>query len=138
VEDRVWLRAPCGRACRKRSTAARPTTECSRLIANAIIYYTLFLSRVYEQKLAAGDLEAIKILKGTSPVAWRDIHLIGNFDFTTSSMSVDIESLAARFQNKDFWRRSMTEGDDDDSPQRWNRLIYLFEALDKNGQQQPT
>jgi TnpA family transposase len=35
--------------------------ECSRLIANAIIYYnTLLLSRVYEQKLAADDQEAIK------------------------------------------------------------------------------
>ena len=60
--------------------------ECSRLIANAIIYYnTLLLSRVYEQKLAAADLEAIKILKGISPVAWRNVNLIGNFDFTTSS-----------------------------------------------------
>jgi Tn3 transposase DDE domain len=60
--------------------------ECSRLIANAIIYYnTLLLSRVYEQKVAAGDLEAIQFLKGTSPVAWRDVNLIGNFDFTTSS-----------------------------------------------------
>ncbi len=39
--------------------------------------------------------------------------LIGNFDFTTSSMPVDIEALAARYQNEDFWRRSMTEGDDD-------------------------
>ena len=88
--------------------------ECSRLIANAIIYYnTLLLSRVYEQKLAAGDLEAIKVLKGTSPVAWRDVNLIGNFDFTTSSTPVDIEALAARYQNEDFWRRSMTEGDDD-------------------------
>jgi TnpA family transposase len=91
--------------------------ECSRLIGNAIIYYnTLLLSRVYEQKLAADDLEAIKILKGTSPVAWRNVNLIGNFDFTTSSMPVDIEALAARYQNEDFWRRSMTEGDDD-SPQ---------------------
>jgi hypothetical protein len=86
----------------------------ARLIGNAIIYYnTLLLSRVYEQKLAADDLEAIKILKGTSPVAWRNVNLIGNFDFTTSSMPVDIEALAARYQNEDFWRRSMTEGDDD-------------------------
>ena len=88
--------------------------ECSRLIANAIIYYnTLLLSRVYEQKLAAGDLEAIKVLKSTSPVAWRDVNLIGNFDFTTSSTPVDIEVLAAHYQNEDFWRRSMIEGDDD-------------------------
>jgi hypothetical protein len=44
---------------------------------NAIIYYnTLLLSRVYEQKLAAGDLEAVKILKGTSPVAWRNVNAL--------------------------------------------------------------
>jgi hypothetical protein len=78
--------------------------------------HALLLSRVYEQKLAAGDLEAVKILKGTSPVAWRDVNLMGNFDFTTSPTPVDIEALAARYQNEDFWRRSMTEGDDD-SPQ---------------------
>lgn len=89
--------------------------ECSRLIANTIIYYTLLLSRVYEQKVAAGDLEASKILKSTSPVAWRNVNLIGNFDFTTSSSPVDIEALAARYRNEDFWRRSMTEGDDDGS-----------------------
>ena len=88
--------------------------ECSRLIANAIIYYnTLLLSRVYEQKVAAGDLEAVKILKGISPVAWRNVNLIGNFDFTTSSSLVDIEALAARYRNEDFWRRSLQEGEDD-------------------------
>jgi TnpA family transposase len=88
--------------------------ECSRLIANAIIYYnTLLLSRVYEQKAAAGDLDAIKILQGISPVAWRNVHLIGNFDFTDGSSVVDIEALAARYQNEDFWRRSMTESNED-------------------------
>jgi TnpA family transposase len=88
--------------------------ECSRLIANVIIYYnTLILSRVYEQKVAVGDSEAISILKSISPVAWRNVNLIGNFDFTTSSSPVDIEALAARYQNRDFWLRSMTEGDDD-------------------------
>ena len=84
------------------------------MIANAIIYYnTLLLSRVYEQKVTAGDLKAIKILKSTSPVAWRNVNLIGNFDFTTTSSPVDIEALAARYQDEDFWRRSMAEGDDD-------------------------
>ncbi len=88
--------------------------ECSRLMANAIIYYnTLLLSRVYEQKLAVNDQEAIKILKGISPVAWRNVNLIGNFDFTTGNSPVDIEALAARYENPDFWRRSMQEGDED-------------------------
>jgi Tn3 transposase DDE domain len=72
--------------------------ECSRLIANTIIYYnTLLFSRVYEQKLAAGDLEAIKVLKSTSSVAWRNVNMIGNFDFTNISTPVDIEALAARY-----------------------------------------
>lgn len=88
--------------------------ECSRLIANAIIYYnTLLLSRVYDQKLAAGDEEAIKILRNTSPVAWRNVNLFGNFDFTAGTSSVDIEAMAARYNNPDFWRRSMQEEGDD-------------------------
>jgi TnpA family transposase len=91
--------------------------ECSRLIANTIIFYnTLLLSRVYEQKVAAADLEAIKILKGISPVAWRNINLIGSFDFTTSSTPVDIEALADRYQDQDFWHRSMTEAEGDGPP----------------------
>jgi hypothetical protein len=76
-------------------------------------YNTLLLSRVYEQKVAAGDLEAIEFLKGTSPVAWRNVNLIGNFDFTTSSSPVDIDALAAHYENEDFWHRSMQEGEDD-------------------------
>ena len=92
--------------------------ECSRLVANAIIYYnTLLLSRVYEQKLATDDQEAIKVLKKTSPVAWRNVNLIGNFDFTAGTSPVDIEALAARYQNPDFWRRSMQEEDENGSEQ---------------------
>ena len=89
--------------------------ECSRLVANAIIHYnTLILSRVYDQKLAASDEEAIKILRGISPVAWRNVNLIGNFDFTAGTSPVDIEALAARYNNPDFWRRSMQEEGDDE------------------------
>ncbi len=88
--------------------------ECSRLIANAIIYYnTLILSLVYKQKVAAGDDEAIRILRKTSPVAWRDVNLFGNFHFRAGASPVDIEAMTARFNNPDFWRRSMQEGGDD-------------------------
>ena len=67
---------------------------------------------MYEEKLAADDQEAIKILRGTSPVAWRDVNLIGNFDFAPRTSRVDIEALAARYNDPDFWRRSMQETDD--------------------------
>ncbi len=87
--------------------------DCSRLIANAIIHYnTLLLSQVYERKLAADDQQAIEILKRTSPVAWRDVNLIGTFDFAPRTSRVDTEALAARYNDPDFWRRSMQETDD--------------------------
>ncbi len=55
--------------------------------------------------LVGENLLAARLLQG--------VNLIGNFDFTASSSPVDIEALAARYQNEDFWRRSMTEGDED-------------------------
>jgi hypothetical protein len=88
--------------------------DCTRLIANAIIYYhTLLLSRVAEQKVAAGDTEAYEILKGVSPVAWRSVNLTGSFDFSESSPPIDVEALAARFSDPEFWRRSLQEEDED-------------------------
>jgi TnpA family transposase len=88
--------------------------ECSRLIANAVIYYnTLLLSRVYEQKCAAGDHEAADIVKGISPNAWQHIHLIGAFDFDQAESPVDIDALAARFSDPTFWNRAFTEVPDD-------------------------
>jgi TnpA family transposase len=87
--------------------------DCSRLIANAIIYYnTLLLSRVYEQKLAAGDQEAVDFIKGVSPVAWRNVNLIGNIEFTGESSKVDIEALASRYNDPNFWRKSLKDEDD--------------------------
>ena len=87
--------------------------ECSRLIANAIIYYNmLLLSRVYEQKLAADDQEAIQFIKNVSPAAWRNINLIGNMDFTGEPTIVNIEALAARFNDPNFWRKSLEDDAD--------------------------
>jgi hypothetical protein len=87
--------------------------DCSRLIANAIIHYnTLILSRVYKQKLAAGDQDAIEIIKGASPVAWQNVNLIGKFEFTEENAKVDIDVLAARYNDPDFWRKSVEEGRD--------------------------
>lgn len=79
--------------------------DCSRFIANAIIYYnTALLSRVYDQKLAEGDEEAIEILKGISPVAWQHINLFGTFEFTPGEMGIDLDSLAMILMNKVNWK----------------------------------
>jgi len=86
--------------------------ECTRLMANAIIYYnTLLLSRVAEQKLAAGEREAFEQLRGVSPVAWRHVNLTGSFDFSVTASSIDLETLAARYADPEIWRRSWQEED---------------------------
>ena len=85
-------------------------------MANSVIYSNmLLLSWVYEQNLAVGDKEAITLLKGVLPPAWRYVNLTGDFDFTTGTPPVDIKAPPARYENRDIWRRSMQEGDKDDS-----------------------
>lgn len=81
--------------------------ECSRLIANAVIYYnTALLSRVYEHKRAAGDQQALAILAGISPVAWQHVYLFGTFDFSAPMATVDIDALAARYADPVYWNNA--------------------------------
>lgn len=87
--------------------------ECSRLIANAIIYYnTALLSKVYEQKRAAGEEEAVNLLRGVSPVAWRHVNLIGKFEFTAETSFVDLDALAARYADPGYWSKALEERDE--------------------------
>ena len=87
--------------------------ECSRLIANAVIYYnTLILSRVYEQKLNAGDEEAIELMRRISPVAWQHVNLFGTFEFTPSGSKLDIEALAALYLNPTYWLNTLKDRDE--------------------------
>ena len=72
--------------------------DCARLIANAVIYYnTALLSKVYEQKVAAGDLDAIAFIQGMSPVAWQHVNMFGSFEFSDEPPDIDMEALAARY-----------------------------------------
>ena len=84
--------------------------ECSRLITNAVIYYnTALLSRVYEQKRAAGDREAMAIIAGISPVAWQHVNLIGAIEFSRSRTGVNLDALVARYADPDCWRKALEE-----------------------------
>lgn len=83
--------------------------ECSRLIANAIIYYnTMLLSKVYEHKQAAGDHEAIAVIEGISPVAWQHVNLFGKFEFSDTTPIIDIDALAARYTDPAYWNQALT------------------------------
>jgi hypothetical protein len=84
---------------------------CSRLITNAITYYsTLLLPRVHEQKLAAGDQDAVAALKGVSPVAWQHVNLIGKIESCTSEPKVDIDALAASYGDPALWNKVLRKG----------------------------
>lgn len=84
--------------------------ECSRLIANAIIFYNMaLLSKVYAHKAAASDEEAIKILRGISPVAWQHVNLFGTFEFNDTPTKVDIDALAALFADARYWSQALKD-----------------------------
>jgi hypothetical protein len=65
----------------------------------------VLLSRVYEQKQAAGDQEAQAIIEGTSPAAWQSVNLFGSFEFTPSVSKIDIAALVARYADPACWRK---------------------------------
>lgn len=88
--------------------------ECSRLIANAVIYYnTALLSRVYEGKRADDDYEAIEIIKGVSPIAWQHVNLFGRFEFNHGESKVDLDALAARYNDPVCWSKALQEEAED-------------------------
>ncbi|MBW8831149.1 MAG: Tn3 family transposase [Burkholderiales bacterium] len=84
--------------------------ECSRLIANAIIFYNMtLLSKVHAHKAAASDEEAIEILRGISPVAWQHVNLFGTFEFNDAPTKVDIDALAALFADARYWSQALKD-----------------------------
>lgn len=90
----------------KTETEQQIWNECSRLITNAIIYYnTVLLSRVYEQKQAAGDQAALSLIEGVSPVAWQNINLFGNFEFNPLGAKIDVDAMVACFADPAYWSR---------------------------------
>jgi TnpA family transposase len=88
--------------------------DCARLIANAVIYYnTALLSKVYEQKLKTGDRDAVEFIQGMSPVAWQHVNMFGSFEFSDEEPTVDLEELAARYADSEFWARATSSGQGD-------------------------
>ena len=88
--------------------------ECSRLIANAVIYYnTAISSRVLERKQAAGDNETVEVLKGLSPVAWQHVNLFGRFEFSKRG-KVDLAALVKVFDEPECWNRITQEKIEED------------------------
>ncbi len=84
--------------------------DCSRLIANIIIFYNMsLLSRIYDHMVATGDLAGIELLKGVAPVAWQHVNLFGNLEFSEREALVDLDALAALFGDPAKWLQAALE-----------------------------
>ena len=69
-------------------------SECTRLIANSIIFYNAFiLSKLLEHKEAIDRHEEANIIKRVSPVAWRHINLYGRYEFRQRGCSLNVAEI---------------------------------------------
>ncbi|MFM7348816.1 MAG: Tn3 family transposase [Erythrobacter sp.] len=70
------------------------SNQCARLIANAIIYYnSAILSRLLERYEVNGSEKALALIKSTSPVAWRHVHLNGHYTFRDGGEAIDLDTI---------------------------------------------
>ncbi|MEX5523157.1 Tn3 family transposase [Bacillus cereus] len=66
--------------------------ECSRLIANCIIYYNAsILSNMLTYREANG--QSSDMLKQISPVAWQHINLYGRYEFNSNQEMINIDQI---------------------------------------------
>lgn len=66
--------------------------ECSRLLANCIIYYnaSLLSNMLTYMKRNGQDSD---VLKRISPVAWQHINLYGRYEFNKSQENINMEAI---------------------------------------------
>jgi len=68
--------------------------ECSRLLANCIIYFNAtILSELLAHKEASGDMAGAEALKQISPVAWQHVNFHGRYEFTKRPQPIDLPDI---------------------------------------------
>jgi TnpA family transposase len=69
-------------------------SECSRLIANCIVYYNAtLLSHLLAHKESRCDTQGAAIVKQASPVAWQHINLYGRYEFRKQPEPVNVDEI---------------------------------------------
>jgi TnpA family transposase len=74
-------------------------SDCSRLIANAIIYYNAqMLSKLWLRLESEGKEEERALVIRLSPVAWRHINLFGRYEFNGEFHMPDLDEIIRTIQ----------------------------------------
>jgi Tn3 transposase DDE domain len=69
-------------------------SECSRLIANCIIFYNAsILSRLLEHQERTGDTQGAEATKKVCLVAWQHINLQGRFEFLKAPDALNVDAI---------------------------------------------
>lgn len=69
-------------------------SECSRLIANSIIFYNAsILSRFLEYQEGNGDTQGADATKKVSPIAWQNTNLHGRYEFQKQPDTLNMETI---------------------------------------------
>ena len=69
-------------------------SECSRLLANCVIYFNAsILSELVAYYLALGDMETVALITQVSPVAWQNTNFYGHYEFTKRPAAIDLALL---------------------------------------------
>ncbi|MCH9661491.1 MAG: Tn3 family transposase, partial [Bacteroidetes bacterium] len=89
----------------KSETEQQMWNDCSRLIANSIIFYNAnILSRFLEQKESLKSYDEAEIIKKISPVAWRHINLYGHYEFHREQNSINIDKIISGLSGSHWFR----------------------------------
>jgi TnpA family transposase len=69
-------------------------SECSRLLANSVIYYNAcILSDLLERAVQRGDHEQAEKIKRISPVIWKHINFFGQYVFRETAGDIDLSAI---------------------------------------------
>jgi len=69
-------------------------SECSRLIANCIIFYNAsILSRLLEHQEKTGDTQGAAATKNVSPIAWQNVNLHGRYEFLKQIVLLNVDII---------------------------------------------
>ncbi len=82
-------------------------SECTRLIANSIIFYNSFvLSQLLERMESSARISEAEMIKLVSPIAWQHINLYGSYEFPSGS-SIDIDQVMSDLELKQVWNHAI-------------------------------